>query len=98
MIQIKGDAHQVVVGQQEDLYRRTLRTHRVNLISVEDLQEPIRATVKIRHRHEGAAALIEKAGDDAIQVTFDEPQRAVTPGQAAVFYDNDVVIGGGWIA
>jgi tRNA-uridine 2-sulfurtransferase len=98
VIQIKGDAHQVVVGQQEDLYTRTLRTHRVNLISVEDLQEPMRATVKIRHRHEGAAALIEKTGEDAIQVTFDEPQRAVTPGQAAVFYDNDVVIGGGWIA
>jgi tRNA-specific 2-thiouridylase len=98
VIQIKGDAHQVVVGQQEDLYTRTLRTHRVNLISVEDLQKPMRATVKIRHRHEGAAGLIEKTGDDAIQVTFDEPQRAVTPGQAAVFYDNDVVIGGGWIA
>jgi tRNA-specific 2-thiouridylase len=98
VIQIKGDAHQVVVGQHEDLYTRTLRTHRVNLISVEDLHEPIRATVKIRHRHEGAAALIEKTADDAIQVTFDEPQRAVTPGQAAVFYDNDVVIGGGWIA
>ncbi len=98
VIQIKGDAHQVIVGQQEDLYTRTLRTHRVNVISVEDLQEPMRATVKIRHRHEGAAALIEKTGDDAIQVTFDQPQRAVTPGQAAVFYDNDVVIGGGWIA
>src|SRR5690242_12758788 len=98
VIQIKGDARQVVVGQQEDLYTRTLRTHRINLISVEDLQEPMRATVKIRHRHEGAAALIEKTGDDAIQVTFDEPQRAVTPGQAAVFYDDDVVIGGGWIA
>jgi tRNA-specific 2-thiouridylase len=98
VIQIKGNAHQVVVGQQQDLYTRTLRTHRVNLISVRDLQEPVRATVKVRHRHEGAAALIEKTGDDAIQVTFDEPQRAVTPGQAAVFYDDDVVIGGGWIA
>jgi tRNA-specific 2-thiouridylase len=97
VIQIKGDAHQVVVGQQEDLYTRTLRTHRVNLISVEDLQHPMRATVKIRHRHEGAPALIEKSGADEILVTFDEPQRAVTPGQAAVFYDGDTVIGGGWI-
>jgi tRNA-uridine 2-sulfurtransferase len=98
VIQIKGDARQVVVGQQEDLYTRTLRTHRVNLISVASLQEPMRATVKIRHRHEGAAALIEKTGDDEIMVTFDEPQRAVTPGQAAVFYEDDVVVGGGWIA
>jgi tRNA-specific 2-thiouridylase len=98
VIQIKGDARQVVVGQQEDLYTRTLRTHRVNLISVANLQQPMRTTVKIRHRHEGAAALIEKTGDDEIMVTFDEPQRAVTPGQAAVFYEDDVVVGGGWIA
>ncbi len=58
----------------------------------------MRVTVKIRHRHEGASALIEKSGDDEILVAFDQPQRAVTPGQAAVFYDGDVVVGGGWIA
>jgi tRNA-specific 2-thiouridylase len=98
VIQIKGDARQVVVGQQEELYTRTLRTHRINLISVEDLSEPVRVMVKIRHRHEGAPALIERSGIDEIQVSFDEPQRAVTPGQAAVFYDDEVVVGGGWIA
>jgi len=98
VIQIKGDARQVIVGDQEELYSRTLRVHRTNLISVGDLQEPMRATVKIRHRHEGAPALIEKSGDDEILVTFDQPQRAVTPGQAAVFYADDVVVGGGWIA
>jgi len=97
VIQIKGDARQVVVGPQEELYHRTLRTRRINLIAVEDLLQPTRATVKIRHRHEGAAALIERTGDDEILVTFDEPQRAITPGQAAVFYDDDVVVGGGWI-
>jgi tRNA-specific 2-thiouridylase len=58
----------------------------------------MRVSVKIRHRHEAAAALIEWAGDDEILVTFDQPQRAATPGQAAVFYDGDVVVGGGWIA
>src|SRR6266849_4339386 len=98
VIQIKGDAHQVVVGQQEELYTRTLRTRRVNLIAIEDLVEPMRVTAKIRHRHEGAPAVIEKTGDHEILVTFDEPQRAVTPGQAAVFYDADTVVGGGWIA
>ena len=98
VIQIKGDARQVVVGNQEELYSRTLRVHRTNLISVEELSEPLRVTVKIRHRHEGAAALIEKSGDDEILVSFDQPQRAVTPGQAAVFYADDVVVGGGWIA
>ena len=58
----------------------------------------MKVTVKIRHRHEGAAALIEKSGDGEILVTFEQPQRAVTPGQAAVFYADDVVVGGGWIA
>jgi len=97
VIQIKGDARQVVVGNQEDLYSKTLRVHRTNLISMEDLAEPIRVTVKIRHRHEAAPATIEKSGTDEILVTFDEAQRAITPGQAAVFYNGDVVVGGGWI-
>jgi len=98
VIQIKGDARQVVVGQSEGLYTRSLRTQRTNLVAIADLWEPMAVTVKIRHRHEGASAMIAKTGNDEIMVTFDEPQRAVTPGQAAVFYDDDVVVGGGWIA
>jgi len=98
VIQINGDTRQVMVGKQEELYSRTLRAHRINLITVEDLQQPMRVLVKIRHRHEGAPAWIERSGDDEILVSFDEPQRAVTPGQAAVFYDDHVVVGGGWIA
>jgi tRNA-specific 2-thiouridylase len=98
VIQIKGDTRQVVVGDNEELYSRTLRMHRVNLISVSDLDAPMRVSVKIRHRHEPAHAIIEKLGADEIAVTFDEPQRAITPGQAAVFYQDDVVVGGGWIA
>ena len=98
VIQIKGDARQVVVGTNDDLLTRTLRAKRINLISIETLREPRRATVKIRHRHEAASATIEQLSPEEIQVTFDDPQRAVTPGQAAVFYDRDVVIGGGWIA
>jgi tRNA-specific 2-thiouridylase len=97
VLQIKGDARQVVVGEQENLYSRTLVVHRTNLISVDDLAEPTRVSVKIRHRHEPATATIEKSGADEIRVSFDEPQRAITPGQAAVFYDGDVVVGGGWI-
>jgi tRNA-specific 2-thiouridylase len=97
VIQIKGDAHQVVVGSQEDLYSRTLSTQRVNLVAVADLSEPMRVSVKIRHRHEAAPAIIEKSGADRILVTFDQAQRAITPGQAAVFYDGDIVVGGGWI-
>jgi tRNA-specific 2-thiouridylase len=71
---------------------------KINLISVEELRQPMRVSVKIRHRHEAAAATIEKTSTDEIRVGFDEPQRAITPGQAAVFYDGDVVVGGGWIS
>jgi tRNA-specific 2-thiouridylase len=103
VIQISGADKQVVVGGEEHLYSRTLRARRVNLIAVDRLQNPMRVTVKIRHRHEPAPAMIERvktegAGGDEILVTFDEPQRAITPGQAAVFYEEDIVVGGGWIA
>jgi tRNA-specific 2-thiouridylase len=98
VLEIKGDTGQVVIGDQENLYSRTLRVERTNLIAAEDLPEPLRVGVKIRHRHEAAPATVERAGKDEILVRFDQPQRAVTPGQAAVFYDGDVVVGGGWIA
>jgi tRNA-uridine 2-sulfurtransferase len=98
VIQINGAEKQVVVGGDEYLYSRALRARRANLVSVDDVREPMRVAVKIRHRHEPALAMIEKTSDDEILVTFDAPQRAITPGQAAVFYDGDVVVGGGWIA
>jgi len=97
VIQIKGDSRQVVVGSDDELYSYTLRTRRNNLISVQSLDQPMRVSIKIRHRHAGAMAMIEMVESDTIQATFDEPQRSVTPGQAAVFYDGDVVVGGGWI-
>jgi tRNA-specific 2-thiouridylase len=75
-----------------------MRVKKINLISVAELAEPMRVQVKIRHRHEPAAAQIEASAPDEMVITFDQPQRAVTPGQAAVFYDGDVVVGGGWIA
>ncbi len=97
VIQIKNDTRQVVVGKDEELYSRTLRARRVNLISTAELREPMPVAVKIRHKHQPAPAVIESAGPDEVRVTFDEPQRALTPGQAAVFYDGDTVVGGGWI-
>ena len=98
VIQIKGDTRQVVVGNQEDLYSKMMRVRKINLVSVAELDESMRVQVKIRHRHEPASAQIEVSGTDEMMITFDQPQRAITPGQAAVFYDGDVVVGGGWIA
>ncbi len=97
VIEIRGDRRQVVVGGENELLSRTLRAKRMNWIAIDDLREPMRVKAKIRHRHEPAAATIEKSGENEVLVTFDEPQRAITPGQAAVFYDGDVVVGGGWI-
>jgi tRNA-specific 2-thiouridylase len=97
VVEIRGDKRQVVVGGADELLSQTLRAKRLNWIAIDDLREPTRVSVKIRHRHEGAPALVEKVRDDEVLVTFDTPQRAITPGQAAVFYDGDVVVGGGWI-
>jgi len=87
----------VTIGADEDLATPTLRARRLNWISIPSLTAPMRVKIKIRHRHEPASALLEPAGDDQVLATFDEPQRAVTPGQSAVFYDGDEVVGGGWI-
>src|SRR3984893_16012011 len=82
VIQINGADKQVVVGGGENLYSSTLRTARMTLIAVDKLREPMRVVLKIRHRHAPAAAFIEQSGEDEILVTFDQPQRAITPGQA----------------
>ncbi|HUQ49128.1 MAG TPA: tRNA 2-thiouridine(34) synthase MnmA [Terriglobales bacterium] len=97
VLEIKGDKRQVVVGSGEELLSTTMRVKKLNWISIAELKEPLRVEAKIRHRHEAAAATIERAGDDEVLVTFDVAQRAVTPGQAAVFYQGDEVVGGGWI-
>jgi tRNA-uridine 2-sulfurtransferase len=97
VIEIRGDTRQVVVGSQEELYSQTLKARGVNFVSLDVLGEPMRVHIKIRHRHEPASAILEPHGQNEVRATFDEPQRAITPGQAAVFYDGDTVVGGGWI-
>jgi tRNA-specific 2-thiouridylase len=98
VVEIKGGRRQVVVGGGEELYSRTMKVGKLNWIAIGALREPMAVQVKIRNRHEPAAATLERRGCDQVQVTFDQPQRAITPGQAAVFYDREVVVGGGWIA
>ncbi len=90
-------SHQVTVGSRAELLRSRFFASRVNWVSWAGLAAPARANVRIRHRHLPTSATLYPAGADRVEVHFDEPQRAVTPGQAAVFYDGDLVLGGGWI-
>jgi tRNA-specific 2-thiouridylase len=98
VININGAKGQVTVGGNESLLAQKLLARQINWISIDHLREPLRVQAKIRHRHEPAPARIENAAEGEVLVTFDEPQRAITPGQAIVFYDGDIVVGGGWIA
>jgi tRNA-specific 2-thiouridylase len=97
VLQIHPESHAVTVGSEAELMSRELYADRLNWISIADLTEPIRVEAKIRHRHEPAWATLSPAGDDLAHVIFDEPQRAITPGQAAIFFQGDEVVGGGWI-
>jgi tRNA-specific 2-thiouridylase len=97
VINIDPASHRVTVGADAELATRSLRARQLNWISIAELREPMRVKVKIRHRHEPAWATLEPGNAGEAIATFDEPQRAVTPGQSAVFYDGDEVVGGGWI-
>ena len=97
VLNIDPASHRVTVGADEELALRTLRARDLNWISIPSLSGPMRVRIKIRHRHEPAWAMLSPANADEVIATFDEPQRAVTPGQSAVFYDGDEVVGGGWI-
>jgi tRNA-specific 2-thiouridylase len=87
----------VVIGSREDLLRKAMRVRDINWVSIAPPGSEIRAAVKIRNKHAAAEASIRPLGERRAEVHFDEPQRAVTPGQAAVFYQDDLVLGGGWI-
>ena len=97
VLEIRPDTNEVVIGTNEDSMTTTLKANRVNFMSVEDLPEPKRVFAKIRYNHKGAWCTVEKTGEDEITCTFEEPQRAVTPGQAVVLYDGEYVLGGGTI-
>jgi tRNA-uridine 2-sulfurtransferase len=98
VIATQPELQRVIIGRNQDLLRARLRAKDVNWISIAPISGPTRAQVKIRNKHEAADATLHPAADPAhVEIHFDEPQRAVTPGQAAVFYDGDLVLGGGWI-
>jgi tRNA-specific 2-thiouridylase len=97
VLAIHPDSHRVTVGDDDELLSRELVADQLNWVSLPGIAGEMRVRVKIRHRHEAACATLRPEGDDRVRATFDEPQRAITPGQAAVFYDGDEVAGGGWI-
>jgi tRNA-specific 2-thiouridylase len=90
--------NRVVVGEERDLFRSRFHVREVNWIRPLAPGDAVDAQVKIRHNHPGAAARVEARENNQARVEFVEPQRAITPGQAAVFYDGDEVLGGGWIS
>jgi tRNA-specific 2-thiouridylase len=99
VISTDPQTQRVVVGGNDDLLCGRFSAGRVNWISIEGVRAPVRAQVKIRNKHAAAPATLHPTADPtSVEVVFDEPQRAVTPGQGAVFYDGDLVLGGGWIA
>jgi tRNA-uridine 2-sulfurtransferase len=97
VIRLEPSTSRAVVGPRESLGETRLTAAGVNWIAGEPPDAPRRLTVRIRHRHADAPALVTATSDAGAEVLFDEPQIAITPGQAVVFYDGEEVVGGGWI-
>ena len=98
MLRIEARSRRVVVGEEPELLREECTIESTRWIPFERLSGSLKGLVKIRSHHAGVGATITDTGDGRARIRFDEPQRAVTPGQAAVLYDGDLVLGGGWIA
>lgn len=97
VLKIDAESRQVTVGPRESLERTTLTASGVNWIAIDAPDSPIQVSAQIRHRHIAAPGSVHALAGGRAEMTFDTPQSAVSPGQAVVFYDGDVVVGGGWI-
>jgi len=97
VVKIKPETNEVVIGEGNDVYSSKLYANRLNFMSIPSLGSEMHVTAKIRYSHKGAACTIKMAEEDLLECIFDEPQRAITPGQAVVFYDGELVLGGGTI-
>lgn len=97
VLEIRPETNEVVIGSNEESMSRYVRASQVNLMAVPELEDKKRVWAKIRYNHKGAWCTVEKTGPDEILCTFDEPVRAITPGQAVVLYDGEYVLGGGTI-
>lgn len=97
VLEIRPETNEVVIGTNEDTFHESLLADQVNFMSVSNLEGELRVTAKIRYSHQGTPCRIRMEGEDNIVCNFEEPVRAITPGQAVVFYDGDVVVGGATI-
>ena len=97
VIELDAETNRVIVGDDSLLEKDEFIVERCNWIPWEQPPATFEATAKIRHNHPGSPATVTPLGDDRARVKFHAPQRAITPGQASVFYQDDLVLGGGWI-
>src|SRR4028119_1672661 len=97
VVQIERARNQIIVGEAEELDTLEYVAKGVNWVAFDEPGEPVRASVKVRYRHEPAPATTYALPDNRARIVFDEPQRAITPGQATCFYNGEECIGGGWI-
>ena len=97
VVAIRPEQNQVVIGEDRDVYTERLYANNLNFMAVDDIPEPVHVKAKIRYSHEGAYCTVRKIDSDTIECIFDQPVRAVTPGQAVVLYDGEYVLGGGTI-
>ena len=95
--EIRPDTNQVVIGEADEVFGGSLVCGHINYMGMEDLKEPREALAKIRYGHTGEKCVMERIGEDRIKCVFQKPVRAITPGQAVVFYEDGYVLGGGTI-
>ena len=97
VVELRPETNEVVLGNANEVFSDRLTANHLNFMSIEDLEGELIVEAKIRYSHKGARCVIKKTGPDEVLCIFEEPQRAITPGQAVVFYQGDYVVGGGTI-
>ena len=97
VVELRPETNEVVLGNANEVFSDRLRANRLNFMAIEDLEGEMEVEAKIRYSHKGAKCIVRRTGEDEVLCIFEEPQRAITPGQAVVFYQGDYVVGGGTI-
>lgn len=97
VVKIDKVKNRIVLGKEEDLYSKTIFVSGVNWLSISPPKEKLHVTAKLRYSHQGVTASVFPESDNKVRLELDVPERAVTPGQAAVFYQDEILLGGGWI-